>query len=235
MRILRRERVGTRTYRRPPLIFMRAGAKPAGPKHADTPLLDMAVVIRSKDAGINRLTFDIIFTSPENHEAALRSNIFHAENLAKLPGLPAERIVGTFLVDTCNAIEISVDRPNISASVDERDVCGAQQQPTIERLVPPIHAEALAKAPAFRGPDSPALGAIPAARRDPGGRDRHRLHGPRLRPAAPGRDLPQPDALGLDRLGAPRRSSSPATARTSSPPRSSGGSPASACGRSCSC
>ena len=39
-------------------------------------LLDMAVVIRSKDAGINRLTFDIIFTSGENYEAALRSNIF---------------------------------------------------------------------------------------------------------------------------------------------------------------
>jgi Domain of unknown function (DUF4387) len=33
-------------------------------------LLDMAVVIRSKDAGINRLTFDIIFTSAENYEAA---------------------------------------------------------------------------------------------------------------------------------------------------------------------
>jgi hypothetical protein len=30
-------------------------------------LLDMAVVIRSKDAGINRLTF---FTSAENYEAA---------------------------------------------------------------------------------------------------------------------------------------------------------------------
>ncbi len=31
-------------------------------------LLDMGVVIRSKDAGINRLTFDIIFTSGENYE-----------------------------------------------------------------------------------------------------------------------------------------------------------------------
>jgi Domain of unknown function (DUF4387) len=28
-------------------------------------LLDVAVVIRSKDAGVNRLTFDILFTSAE--------------------------------------------------------------------------------------------------------------------------------------------------------------------------
>ena len=51
-------------------------------------LLDMAVVIRSKDAGINRLTFDIIFTSGENYEAALRSNVFSKNNIAKVLGVP---------------------------------------------------------------------------------------------------------------------------------------------------
>jgi hypothetical protein len=112
-------------------------------------LLDMAVVIRSKDAGINRLTFDIIFTSGENYEAALRSNIFCKESVAEILDLPVERIVGTFFVDSCNAIKISVDRPNISASVDERDVFGAQQQAAIEGLTIPIHAAALAHASTF--------------------------------------------------------------------------------------
>jgi hypothetical protein len=112
-------------------------------------LLDMAVVVRSKDAGINRLTFDIIFTSGENYEAALRSNVFSKNAIAEILGLPVDRVVGTFFVDTCNAIKISIDRLNISASLDERDVFGAQQQAAIEGLNIPIYAAALAKASSF--------------------------------------------------------------------------------------
>jgi uncharacterized protein DUF4387/acyclic terpene utilization AtuA family protein len=126
-----------------------ADVPPKGEVHGTQRLLDMAVVIRSKDAGINRLTFDVIFTSAENFEAALRSNVFHGDNVARILGLPPERVVGTFFVDSCNAIKISIDRPNISASVDERDVFGAQQQSAIERLSIPVHAEALAMASAF--------------------------------------------------------------------------------------
>lgn len=122
---------------------------PVGRAHAVHSLLDVAVVIRSKDAGINRLTFDIIFTSAENYEAALRSNVFHADNIAHVLALAPERVVGTFFVDSCNAIKISIDRPNISASMDERDVFGAQQQSAIERLSIPVYAEALAMASAF--------------------------------------------------------------------------------------
>lgn len=107
-------------------------------------LMDMAVVIRSKDAGINRLTFDVLFNSSENYEAALRSNAFSRASIARVLGLPEQRIVGTFYVDTCNAIKISVDRPNISASPGERDVFGAQQQNALERLTVPV----LARAPA---------------------------------------------------------------------------------------
>ncbi|HTW69604.1 MAG TPA: DUF4387 family protein [Acetobacteraceae bacterium] len=126
-----------------------ADEPPRGVSHGTRRLLDIAVVIRSKDAGINRLTFDIIFTSAGNYEAALRSNVFHKASMAKILGLPAERVVGTFFVDACNAIKVSIDRPNISASVDEHDVFGAQQQSTIERLSIPIYAEALEMASAF--------------------------------------------------------------------------------------
>jgi hypothetical protein len=126
-----------------------ADVQPVSPLHGHSRLLDMAVVIRSKDAGINRLTFDIIFTSVSNYEAALRSNVFHKDNVAKILGLAPDRVVGTFFVDSCNAIKISIDRPNISASVDERDVFGAQQQSSIERLTIPLYAETLAKASAF--------------------------------------------------------------------------------------
>jgi hypothetical protein len=122
---------------------------PSGVPVGSHRLLDMAIVIRSKDAGINRLTFDIIFTSGENYEAALHSNAFAKNNIAKVLKLPSDHVVGTFFVDTCNAIKISVDRPNISASMDERDVFGAQQQAAIERMEIPIYAVALNRASSF--------------------------------------------------------------------------------------
>jgi len=125
-----------------------ADATPRGVLHDRHRLLDMAVVIRSKDAGINRLTFDLIFNSTETYEAALRSNVFHKDNVAKILGLSPEKVVGSFFVDSCNAIKISIDRPNISASIDERDVFGAQQQSAIERLTIPVYVEALAMASA---------------------------------------------------------------------------------------
>ena len=106
-------------------------------------LLDTAIVIRSKDPGIDRLTFDIIFTSADNYESALRSNVFHKASMAKILNLPTKQVVGTFFVDACNAIKISIDRPNISASVDEHDVFRAQQQSAIEHLSIPVYIETL--------------------------------------------------------------------------------------------
>jgi hypothetical protein len=123
--------------------------EPTGTLHASRSLIDMAVVARSKDAGINRLTFDIIFNSAESYRDALRSNVFHKGNVAKILNLDPERVVGTFAVDSCNAIKISVDRPNISASLGERDVFGAQQQEPIERLMIPMYADKMAKGSSF--------------------------------------------------------------------------------------
>ena len=126
-----------------------ADVPPDGEPHGNHRLLDMAVVIRSKDAGINRLTFDVVFNSAADYEAALTSNVFSKSNVAKILKVAPERIVGTFYVDSCNAIKISFDRPNISASLDEHDVFGAQQQSAIEQLSIPVYAEKLAMASSF--------------------------------------------------------------------------------------
>jgi formaldehyde-activating enzyme involved in methanogenesis len=60
-----------------------------------------------------------------------------------------ERVVGTFFVDSCNAIKLTIDRPNISASLDEHDVFGAQQQAVVEALSVPVYADRLARASSF--------------------------------------------------------------------------------------
>jgi len=70
-------------------------------------------------------------------------------SIQRILNLPPERVVGTYFVDSCNAIKISIDRPTISASMDERDVFGAQQQAAIESMSIPIHAAVLAKASSF--------------------------------------------------------------------------------------
>ena len=117
-----------------------ADAPPEGRPQRMQPLLEMAVVIRSKNAGINRLTYDIVFHSSADYETALRSNLFHGAQVATMLGLPAEQVVGTFYVDSCMAIKITIDRPNLSASPDEHDVFGAQQQSVLEALRVPVYA-----------------------------------------------------------------------------------------------
>lgn len=102
-------------------------------------LADMAVVIRSKDAGVNRLTYDIIFNSLENYQTALRSNVFSKENVAPMVHVPIKHVVGTYHVDTCNAIKISIDRPIVSASLDETDVFGCQQEAEFILMRVPIY------------------------------------------------------------------------------------------------
>jgi hypothetical protein len=96
-----------------------------------------------KDAGINRLTFDVFFLSKDAYEAALRSNLFCARNVADELGFELACVVGAYFVDNCNAIKITVERPIISASPGERDVFGAQQQSMLERMVVPIYSDAL--------------------------------------------------------------------------------------------
>ena len=92
---------------------------PVGAPVGSHRLLDMAVVIRSKDAGINRLTFDIIFTSGENYEAALHSNVFARCNIAKILNLPPERVVGTLF---CRQLQRDQDfrRPAEHLGIDGR-------------------------------------------------------------------------------------------------------------------
>jgi hypothetical protein len=122
---------------------------PCGESIGSRRLRDMAAIIRSKDAGVNRITFDIFFASGENYEAALYSNAFSKGNIATILKIPPHRVIGTFFVDACNAIKISIDRPNISASPDERDVFGTQQQATLECMSVPIYAAVLAQASSF--------------------------------------------------------------------------------------
>ena len=112
-------------------------------------LLDMAVVVRARGAGINCLTFDVLFSAGADYEVALYSNVFAKENVAKVLNISSQHVVRTFFVDACNAIRVTIDRPNGSAPFDERDVFGAEHQAAIEGMTVPIYAAALSRASSF--------------------------------------------------------------------------------------
>jgi hypothetical protein len=117
-------------------------AKPRGIALGSQRLVDMAAVIRSTNTGVNRLSFDIFFMSAEAYEAALGSNVFFRDNIARILGLESEHIVGTYFADSCNAIKITIERP-VAGGMQERDLYGEHQHGALEGVRIPIHARAL--------------------------------------------------------------------------------------------
>jgi len=105
------------------------------------PLTEAARIIRSKNAGINKITFDIFFTVRKDYEAALNSDLFTADNVARIFDIPLERIIGTYRADDCYAIKISIHRDVVSGSPRDRDIFGAQQHMRLMRLKLPVFAE----------------------------------------------------------------------------------------------
>ncbi|BAT59482.1 hypothetical protein GJW-30_1_02015 [Variibacter gotjawalensis] len=110
-------------------------------------LSDLVADVRSRDAGVNRVTLDIMFSSGESYEAALYSNLFSAESIAALLDLDPEQVVGAYFVDSCNAIKITIERPVISQ--DFSDAFAAYLVAAIKNLNVPIYASALARASSF--------------------------------------------------------------------------------------
>ncbi len=102
-------------------------------------LSEMASVIRSSDAGINRLTYDIVFDSAESYEAALHSNIFCKSNVEVMLGLAPSEVIGSFFDDDCNAIKVSVFRDAVGRSIDERDIYASQQHSRLAELKVPFY------------------------------------------------------------------------------------------------
>jgi hypothetical protein len=123
--------------------------EPQGVTLGSRRLMDMAAVIRSKNAGVTRLTFDLFFNSGENYEAALLSNAFCRANIAVTLHVPLEHVVGSYFADSCNAVKITIDRPVVAASLREHDLYGEQQQAALEELSIPIYSRALATSSSF--------------------------------------------------------------------------------------
>jgi hypothetical protein len=101
-------------------------------------LVDLAKTIRSKNAGTDKITFDIIFREKENYEMVKSSKAITIETMAKLYGIPVERICDFVEYDPANAIKFTIYRTKPSGSPGEGDIFGCQQYPPLLDIEIPI-------------------------------------------------------------------------------------------------
>ncbi len=94
-------------------------------------LVDLAKTIRSKNAGTDRITFDIIFRGSENYELVKASKAITKETMAALYAIDVERIVDFVEYDPACAIKFTISRLKPSGSPGESDIFGCQQYPPL--------------------------------------------------------------------------------------------------------
>ena len=101
------------------------------------PLVELAKTIRSKNAGVDQITFDVIFRDRESYDLVRRSGALTRETVARLFKIPHERITAFVAYDPAPAIKFTIRRDRPSGSPGERDVFGAQQYaPLFDLLIP---------------------------------------------------------------------------------------------------
>jgi len=100
-------------------------------------LSDLAKTIRSKNAGVNKITFDIIFRERETYEHVKRARVLTRESVAALYDMPSGRITDFVEYDPGLAIKFTIVRQRPSGCAGDGDIFGAQQYaPLLDIEVP---------------------------------------------------------------------------------------------------
>ncbi len=101
-------------------------------------LIDLAKTIRSKNAGTDRITFDIIFRDPANYEKVKKSGVLNKKFVSDLFSIPESRVADFVEFDPGYAIKFTINRLKPSGSFGEGDVFGCQQYPPLLDVEIPI-------------------------------------------------------------------------------------------------
>jgi hypothetical protein len=101
-------------------------------------LVELAKTIRSKNAGTDKITFDIIFREKENYELVKSSGCLTRQTVAKLYGIDENRICDFVEFEPGYAIKFTIHRSKPSGSPGEGDVFGCQQYPPLLDIEIPV-------------------------------------------------------------------------------------------------
>lgn len=103
-------------------------------------LSELAKTIRSKNAGVNKITFDIIFRDRATYELVKRANALSRDSVAALYRIDPARISDFVEYDPGLAIKFTIYRLTPSGSAGDGDIFGAQQYAPLLDVAVPVNA-----------------------------------------------------------------------------------------------
>lgn len=102
-----------------------------------TKLSDLAKTIRSKNAGTDKITFDIIFREREAYDRVKGSGILTPDSVCRVLNVDRARLTDFVEYDPAYAIKFTILRVRPSGSPGDADIFGAQQYaPFLDLEVP---------------------------------------------------------------------------------------------------
>lgn len=96
-----------------------------------TRLVELASTIRSKNAGVDHITFDILFRDRANFERVRESGALTRDAIACLYRIPESRITDFVVFEPANAIKFTIRRTSSNGAFGDADLFGAQQYPPL--------------------------------------------------------------------------------------------------------
>jgi hypothetical protein len=90
-------------------------------------LADLAKTIRSKNAGTDKITFDVIFREKDTYEMVKRSGALSRASVCDVLGIDSARLTDFVEYDPGYAIKFTILRERPSGSAGDGDIFGAQQ------------------------------------------------------------------------------------------------------------
>jgi len=102
-------------------------------------LSELAKTIRSKNAGTDKITFDVIFRERDAYETVKRSGAISRAKMACLLNIDEARITDFVEYDEACAIKFTILRERPSGSAGDPDIFGSQQYaPLLDIEIPTV-------------------------------------------------------------------------------------------------
>jgi len=91
------------------------------------PLSEVAKTIRSKNAGVDRITFDVIFADRADYQRVRGSGALSRAAVCRIFNIDDSRITDYVEFDPALAIKFTISRSITSGSPGDADIFGSQQ------------------------------------------------------------------------------------------------------------
>ena len=102
------------------------------------PLASLAKTIRSKNAAVDKVTFDVIFADPASYDLVRESGVLSRRAIAELSGIPDARISDHVEFDSGLAIKFTLYRAASSGSAGDPDIFGSQHYRALLTIAVPV-------------------------------------------------------------------------------------------------